>query len=184
TVDDVPTVLPPAIIAVAEAIAVDDLPTVLPPAIIAVAEAIAVDDLPTVLPPAIIAVAEAILVDDLPAVLTPAVIDLPEAVSGDDVPTVSPPTAITVEEAISVSDASDVVTSTPPCPPDLFFSEYVEGSGNNKALEIFNGTPFTVDLTGYVVEIHSGSHAVTISLHGAVASGDVFVLVNASPSPA
>ncbi len=25
-------------------------------------------------------------------------------------------------------------------PSDLFFSEYIEGSSNNKALEIFNGT--------------------------------------------
>lgn len=29
---------------------------------------------------------------------------------------------------------------------DLFFSEYVEGSLNNKCLEIYNGTPDTVDL--------------------------------------
>ena len=37
--------------------------------------------------------------------------------------------------------------------PDLFFSEYVEGSSNNKALEIYNGTGTTVDLAagGYEV---------------------------------
>ncbi len=29
---------------------------------------------------------------------------------------------------------------------DLFFSEYVEGSSNNKALEIYNGTGAPVDL--------------------------------------
>ena len=30
--------------------------------------------------------------------------------------------------------------------PRLFFSEYIEGSGNNKALEIYNGTGAAVDL--------------------------------------
>ena len=29
---------------------------------------------------------------------------------------------------------------------ELFFSEYIEGSSNNKALEIFNGTGAAVDL--------------------------------------
>ena len=29
---------------------------------------------------------------------------------------------------------------------DLFFSEYIEGSSNNKALEIYNGTGSAVDL--------------------------------------
>ena len=31
-------------------------------------------------------------------------------------------------------------------PSDLFFSEYIEGSSNNKALEIFNGTGASIDL--------------------------------------
>ena len=31
---------------------------------------------------------------------------------------------------------------------DLFISEYIEGSGNNKAIEIYNGTGNPVDLTG------------------------------------
>src|SRR5690606_35232262 len=34
---------------------------------------------------------------------------------------------------------------------DLFFSEYIEGSSNNKALEIFNGTGRDVNLEGYSV---------------------------------
>ncbi|MBN1327322.1 MAG: lamin tail domain-containing protein, partial [Candidatus Cloacimonetes bacterium] len=32
---------------------------------------------------------------------------------------------------------------------DLFFSEYIEGSSNNKALEIYNGTGAQVDLADY-----------------------------------
>ena len=35
--------------------------------------------------------------------------------------------------------------------PDLYFSEYIEGSSNNKALEIFNGTGATVDLSKYII---------------------------------
>ena len=33
----------------------------------------------------------------------------------------------------------------------LFFSEYMEGSGNNKAIEIYNPTNAAVNLTGYRV---------------------------------
>ncbi len=41
-------------------------------------------------------------------------------------------------------------------PTDLFFSEYVEGTSFNKALEIFNGTGAPVDLnTGqYVIQMY------------------------------
>ena len=38
---------------------------------------------------------------------------------------------------------------------DLFFSEYVEGSSNNKALEIYNGTGSAINLAtaGYSVQM-------------------------------
>ncbi|HNQ44310.1 MAG TPA: lamin tail domain-containing protein [Candidatus Cloacimonadota bacterium] len=38
---------------------------------------------------------------------------------------------------------------------NLFFSEYIEGSSNNKAIEIFNGTGETVDLSEYSVKLGS-----------------------------
>ena len=40
-------------------------------------------------------------------------------------------------------------------PTDVFFSEYIEGSSNNKALEIYNGTGATVNLAagGYNVQM-------------------------------
>ena len=34
---------------------------------------------------------------------------------------------------------------------DLFFSEYAEGSSNNKYLEIYNPTDAAVDLTQYAI---------------------------------
>ena len=41
---------------------------------------------------------------------------------------------------------------------DLLISEYVAGTGNNKAVEIFNGTADTVNLAGYHLGIcHDGA---------------------------
>lgn len=37
-------------------------------------------------------------------------------------------------------------------PSNLYFSEYIEGTSNNKALEIFNNTDSTVSLTNYRIE--------------------------------
>jgi len=72
---------------------------------------------------------------------------------------------------------------------ELFFSEYIEGSSNNKALEIYNGTTAAVDLGagGYNVQMFfNGNSAagLTINLGGTVASGDVFVLAHSSASAA
>jgi predicted extracellular nuclease len=70
-------------------------------------------------------------------------------------------------------------------PTELFFSEYVEGSSNNKALEIYNGTGVPVDLAAnnYTVQMcfnGSGSCTLTINLTGTVAAGDVYVLAHSS----
>jgi len=74
-------------------------------------------------------------------------------------------------------------------PSDLFFSEYIEGSSNNKALEIFNGTGAAVNLAtgGYNVQMYfngSATAGLTISLTGTVATGDVYVVAQASASDA
>jgi len=70
-------------------------------------------------------------------------------------------------------------------PTELFFSEYIEGSSNNKALEIYNGTGSAINLGtgGYNVQMYfngSASAGLTINLTGTVASGDVFVLAQSS----
>lgn len=72
---------------------------------------------------------------------------------------------------------------------ELFFSEYIEGSSNNKALEIYNGTGAPVNLAGanYVVQMYfngSASAGLTISLTGTVADGDVYVLAQSSANAA
>ena len=74
-------------------------------------------------------------------------------------------------------------------PAELFFSEYIEGTSNNKALEIFNGTGTAVNLLteGYSVQMFFNGNSVstlTINLTGTVASGDVYVLAQSSASAA
>lgn len=63
----------------------------------------------------------------------------------------------------------------------LMFTEYVEGSGNNKALEIFNGTEDVINLGGYTVERYSNGAvtSVSIALNAVdLGPGDVFVIAN------
>lgn len=44
---------------------------------------------------------------------------------------------------------------------DLFISEYIEGSSNNKAIEIYNGTGKTVDLSEYEIKLYSNGAGAT-----------------------
>ena len=65
---------------------------------------------------------------------------------------------------------------------EIFISEYVEGWSNNKALEIYNPTNASIDLSQYCVARYSnGATTVTssnvIQLSGIVASKDVYVAV-------
>lgn len=65
-------------------------------------------------------------------------------------------------------------------PTELFFSEYIEGSSNNKALEIYNGTGSAINLGtgGYSIfmSFNGGTSTFTISLTGTIANGDVYVV--------
>ena len=62
---------------------------------------------------------------------------------------------------------------------DLFFSQYIEGTSNNKALELYNGTGTNVDLDGYSIELHANGKenaSNTLELTGTLNSGEVLVL--------
>jgi hypothetical protein len=70
---------------------------------------------------------------------------------------------------------------------DLFISEYVEGSGNDKALELYNPTSATINLTGYRIERFSNGQATSasggiLSLTGSVAPYSTFVITNGQTS--
>ncbi len=93
--------------------------------------------------------------------------------------------AVTVLTAIGLFASAPAAVAA--SPTDLFFSEYIEGSSNNKALEVFNGTGAPVDLGagGYQIEVYFNGAAaagLTVPLTGSVADGDVFVFASASAS--
>ncbi|MEO0404867.1 MAG: lamin tail domain-containing protein, partial [Bacteroidota bacterium] len=65
---------------------------------------------------------------------------------------------------------------------DLFISEYLEGTSNNKAIEVYNPTPFNIDLTNYTISTFNNGSATPTNqdiLQGALAPGDVYVISHA-----
>jgi len=66
---------------------------------------------------------------------------------------------------------------------DLLFSEYIEGSSNNKALEIANFTGTTVDLSSYKIKKQTngaGAWSGGLTLTGQLTNGTVFVVANSN----
>jgi hypothetical protein len=66
---------------------------------------------------------------------------------------------------------------------DLFFSEYIEGSGNNKGVEIYNPTDQPIDLNNYYVARYSNGSSVYTEgglthLEGTIQPYSTFVLIN------
>lgn len=83
---------------------------------------------------------------------------------------------------LRVGNANDVVKASTYA-LDLFISEYIEGSSNNKAIEVFNGTESPVDLSQYTVELYTNGSATSgykLTLTGTLQSGDVYVIANSS----
>lgn len=62
---------------------------------------------------------------------------------------------------------------------DLFISEYVVGSGNNRAIELYNPTSAPIDLTGYQVGRFRNGAAIPmlLELAGTVPALETFVIV-------
>ncbi len=102
--------------------------------------------------------------------------------------------AVAIAFALPVATLAPAISGSPTpaaaaVPTDLFFSEYVEGSGFNKAVEIFNGTGAPVDLAagGYRLELYSNGSPTpsqSVALTGTLADGDVFVVSRADADPA
>ncbi|QUG40563.1 endonuclease [Psychrobacillus sp. INOP01] len=66
---------------------------------------------------------------------------------------------------------------------DLIISEYIEGSSDNKAIEIYNGTGSVVNLGDYKLEQYNNGKntaTYTVPLTGTLANGDVHVVYNSS----
>ncbi|MDG1238337.1 MAG: lamin tail domain-containing protein, partial [Flavobacteriales bacterium] len=74
---------------------------------------------------------------------------------------------------------------------ELFFSEYAEGSSNNKYLEIYNGTSSTISLDNYAFPSTSNGADVTgqpdywntFPTGASIAPGDVYIIAHPSADP-
>lgn len=92
-------------------------------------------------------------------------------------------------QLITITDSVDTLISTSvtiqvneaPEIEELFISEYIEGGGNNKAVEIFNGTGADVSLSNYKVLVYANggtSPSSTLTLSGNLGNGLTYVVVN------
>ncbi len=91
----------------------------------------------------------------------------------------------------SSSSASAIITTLPTTnggtTTELLISEYVEGSSNNKAIEIANFTGATVNLSNYSLKRNTNggsSWGAAYNLSGQLNTGDVFVIVNSNAGTA
>jgi endonuclease I/chitodextrinase len=91
------------------------------------------------------------------------------------------------DAAGNISTASNTINITTTAASggatELFFSEYIEGSSNNKALEIANATGTSVNLSTYSVKKQTngaGAWSSGIALSGTLTSGSKFTLVNSA----
>ncbi|MBK9337259.1 MAG: HYR domain-containing protein [Lewinellaceae bacterium] len=87
--------------------------------------------------------------------------------------------------SLSVNPNTFTCTSFTPAATDLFISEYVEGSGSEKYVEIFNPTAGTVNLGNYRLRLYSngaGTPTNDVLLSGSLASGATMVYKNSSAS--
>jgi len=77
---------------------------------------------------------------------------------------------------LNVTTAANSATAT-----DLLFSEYIEGSSNNKALEISNGTGTAINLSIYSIKKQTngaGAWSTGLPLTGTLNNGSKFTIVN------
>ena len=75
--------------------------------------------------------------------------------------------------------------ATVSCAP--FISEYIEGSSNNKYIELHNPLPVAWELTGYKLQNFANGAATasnTLNLSGLVAPGGVYIIANPSATSA
>ncbi|WP_061810415.1 S-layer homology domain-containing protein [Rossellomorea vietnamensis] len=70
---------------------------------------------------------------------------------------------------------------------DLIISEYIEGSSNNKAIELYNGTGLDINLDNYSLELYINGDKTnkrSMQLSGTLSNGEVLVISNKQASTA
>ena len=81
----------------------------------------------------------------------------------------------------SIALSGSVTVPTAPV-ANLFISEYIEGSSNNKALEVYNASGADVNLADYKLVLYSNGATTpgnTLQMEGTLAAGAVYVVANA-----
>ncbi|TMP34813.1 ExeM/NucH family extracellular endonuclease [Pseudoalteromonas rubra] len=76
-----------------------------------------------------------------------------------------------------------VAAATAPVQAQVIMSEYIEGSSNNKAVELFNTSENAISLDGYTLSYYSNGGtdpSNTIELSGEIAAGGTYVIANSS----
>ena len=92
---------------------------------------------------------------------------------------------ITISDAVEteVFTSLNVQVNEAPLITELFISEYIEGSSNNKAIEIYNGTGASVDLSIYSLKKQSngaGGWGNDTVLSGTLTDKDVYIMAHSS----
>jgi|GEM_PF-5926595 len=75
----------------------------------------------------------------------------------------------------------EATTEAAPVVPAVFISEYIEGSSNNKAIEIYNGEATAVDMSDFSVKLFTNGAAAATNTwtgSGMLESGDTYILYN------
>ncbi|MDP7430878.1 MAG: lamin tail domain-containing protein, partial [Flavobacteriales bacterium] len=96
------------------------------------------------------------------------------------VPGCTDSTAVNYNPLATIDDSSCIYPR-----PNLFISEYAEGSGYNKYIEIYNGSGIPVDLSAYEIwKVTNGGTwpEYTLSLAGMLAHDDVYIICSSASS--
>ncbi|MFO0684365.1 MAG: hypothetical protein U0234_20095 [Sandaracinus sp.] len=82
------------------------------------------------------------------------------------------------------ADAGSDAAVTPPR-GSVYFSEYIEGTSNNKALEVYNGTGADLDMSTCTIREYingSSTAGAMLALSGTLIAGDVLTICNSNAS--
>ncbi|MEA3391954.1 MAG: endonuclease, partial [Candidatus Marinimicrobia bacterium] len=88
----------------------------------------------------------------------------------------------TETESTNSNSVSVTTSSSASGDETIFFSEYIEGSSYNKALEIYNGIGTDIELSKVTVKIYFNENSTSsdLSLSGTLADKDVYVIAHGS----
>ncbi len=86
----------------------------------------------------------------------------------------------------TLTQATFITVNVGPAPcSELFISEYLEGTGSNKAIELYNPNSTPLNLLDYTLEMYANGATApssTFALSGTLAAHDVYVVANSGAS--